>query len=292
MRTRSLSRNETESQKSLRLNVFDGAASFAMAGFTQNYVTPFALALKATTAQIGLLNSLPSFAAAFAQLAAPALVDRAGSRKKVILPVVVLQALLWLAVFLLPYLFAGTAVWWLIGLFTITVVFGALASAPWQSMMADLVHEDVRGRYFSFRGRINTFTFLTVSLVAGLLLQLFTHNVFIGFAILFGGAMVFRLLSFNFLARMYEPPVVREASRTTVTLRHMIKNLGGSNFGRFTVFVALMFFSIMVSGAFFSVYMLRDLGLKLPDLHLDQCRQYCFHAHIPAFLGPSGRPGG
>jgi len=153
-------------RKSLRLNVFDGAAAFAMAGLTQNYVTPFALALKATTAQIGLLNSFPSFAAAFSQLAAPALVNRAGSRKRVILPVVLVHALMWLPVFLLPYLLGNAGVWWLIGLFTATVVFGALSSAPWQSMMADLVREEVRGRYFSFRGRINTFTFLALSLVA------------------------------------------------------------------------------------------------------------------------------
>jgi len=248
-------------RRSLRLNVLDGAAAFAMAGLTQNYITPFALALKATTAQIGLLSSFPSFATAFSQLAAPALVSRAGTRKRVILPVVLMHALMWLPIFLLPYFLHDSAVWWLIGVFTIGGVFGALANAPWGSMMADLVHEDIRGRYFSFRGRINTFTFLAFSLIGGSLLQLFARNVFIGFAIIFGGAMVFRLLSFNFLSRMYEPPIAREKPNTA-SLPHMIGSLGGSNFGRFTLFVGLIYFAIMIAGAFFSVYMLRDLKLS------------------------------
>ncbi len=241
-----------------------------MAGLTQNYITPFALALKATTSQIGLLNSFPGFASAFSQLGTPALVRRAGSRKTVIAGAVFAQALMWLPVFLVPYLVGGSGVWWLIGLFTIGGMFGALSNAPWSSMMADLVHEDVRGRYFSFRGRINTFMFLAFSLIAGFLLQALTHNVFLGFAFLFGGAFVFRLLSFNFLVRMYEPPLVRDKPGAP-GLSAVIRTFRTSNLGRFTLFVALMYFSIMLAGSFFSVYMLRDLKLSYLTFTLINC---------------------
>ncbi len=232
-----------------------------MMGLTQNYITPFALALKANTVQIGLLNSLPGFVTAFSQLASRSLVSRAGSRKRVILPTVLIHALLWLPVFLVPYLLQESGIWWLIGLFTISGVFGALANPPWGSMMADLVPEDVRGRYFSFRGRINTFTGLLFSILGGILLQIFTHNVFIGFAFIFIGAMLFRLLSFNFLSRMYDPPLNQETSRSE-SLFHMIKTIGTTNFGKFTLFTAVMYFAIMLSGVFFSVYMLSDLKLN------------------------------
>ena len=257
-------------RKTLRLNIFDGASVFAMAGLTQNYITPFALALKATTAQIGLLNSFPGFASALSQLGTPVLVKRAGSRKAVIMWVVFAQALMWIPVFLVPYLLGESGVWWLIALFTIAGMFGALSNAPWSSMMADLVHEDVRGRYFSFRGRINTFTFLAFSLIAGFLLQSLAHNVFLGFALLFGGSMFFRLLSFNFLARMYEPPMVVERQRTPSPVE-MGKKFLGSNLGKFTLFIALMYFSIMLAGAFFSVYMLRDLKLSYLTFTLINC---------------------
>jgi len=58
-------------KKSLKFSVLDGAAWAAMFGLTQNYITPFALALKATTVQIGLLSSLPNFATALFPRAAP-----------------------------------------------------------------------------------------------------------------------------------------------------------------------------------------------------------------------------
>jgi MFS family permease len=247
-------------RKSLRLSILDGAASSAMAGLTQNYITPFALALKATTAQIGLLSSLPSFVSAFSQLASPTLVNSTGSRKRVILPIVFINAVMWIPVFLLPYLFPDSGIWWLIGLATIGGVL-SVANPAWGSMMADLVHENIRGRYFSFRGRINTIATLAFSFVGGLLLQFFTHNIFVGFAIIFGGAMLLRFLSFSFLSRMYEPPLAREKSDAE-SLGHMIKNLGGSNVGRFTAFVALIYFAMMLAGAFFSVYMLRDLKIS------------------------------
>ncbi len=70
----------------LRNSILDGASHSAMLGLTRNYVVPFALTLQATTAQIGLLVSVPNLTMALSQLAAPALVARAGSRKRLILP--------------------------------------------------------------------------------------------------------------------------------------------------------------------------------------------------------------
>lgn len=242
----------------MRLAVLDGSAYAAMLGLTQNYITPFALVLKATTAQVGLLSSVPSFVTAFSQLAAPGLAARAGSRKRMILPIVFLHALVWLPVFLLPFFFRSSGVWWLIVLITVGSVADALSNPPWGSMMADLVPEEFRGRYFSFRGRIAGIITLVFSLAAGGVLQLFTGNAFIGFAIIFGGAMLFRLLSFNFLSRMYEPPVARERE-SAPSVPQIVKNLGTSNLGKFTLYVALIYFGTMISGPFFSVFMLRDL---------------------------------
>jgi MFS family permease len=248
-------------RKSLKYSVLDGAAYSGMAGFTQNYITPFALALKATTVQIGLLSSFPNFAVALSQLVAPYLVERTGSRKGVILAAVFIHAIMWLPVFIVPCLFPESGVWWLIGLFTIGAISDALANPAWRSMMGDLVHEKIRGRYFSFRNRIVTFTILIFSVIAGLILGWFTENVFIGFAMLFGGAMVFRFLSLYFFSKMYEPISVRREQQTE-SLVHIIKNLRNSNIGKFTIFMSLLYFVITIPGPFFSVYMLRDLQIS------------------------------
>jgi MFS family permease len=245
-------------KNSLRLSVLDGSSYAAMLGLTQNFTTPFALVLHATTMQIGFLTSIPGFATAFTQLAAPGLAERAGSRKRMILTAAFIHALMWVPVFLIPYLFRSAGVWWLIGLVTICFVTDSMSFPPWGSMMADLVPEELRGRYFGFRGRIAVFITLVFSLLAGGILQVFTGNVFIGFAILFGGATVFRLLSFFFVSRMYEPPITRERDNAPSVIQ-IVKTLGTSNLGRYMVFVGLIYFGMMISGPFFSVFMLREL---------------------------------
>lgn len=262
--------------KSLKYSVLDGSAFAAMFGLTQNYITPFALALKATTAQIGLLSSIPSIMMAFSQLSAPRLAEKAGSRKALILPVVFLHALMWLPIFLIPFLMAGQKIWWLILFVTMSTVLGAMANPAWASMMADLVPERIRGRYFAARGRIASFVTLVFSFSAGGILQIFQGNVFFGFALLFGAAMFFRLLSFYFLARQYEIPQPM-ASGKRVRLMDLARQLRSSNLGRFTIFFALISLTT---------------NLARPPFQL---RQLCHHylngkPHrpcVPDILGPS-----
>ncbi len=244
--------------KSLSYSIMDGAAFSAMLGLTQSYIAPFALALQATTAQIGLLTSIPSLMMALSQLTAPQLVKKAGSRKAMILPAVALHAVLWLPIFLVPFLIPSAKVWWLIGLVSLSTVAGAIANPAWGSMMADLVPQRIRGRYFSARGRISNTVALVFGFAAGGILQLVGSNVFHGFEILFAGAVVFRMVSLYFLTKMYEPPAA-EANGHQLNLIDMIKDIGSSNLGRFTVFVAMMSFCTNISAPFFTVYMLRDL---------------------------------
>ena len=244
--------------RSLKYSILDGAAFSAMLGLTQNYIVPFALALKATTAQVGLLTSIPNLSMALSQLASPRLSEKAGSRKGLILPVVLLHALMWLPILLVPYLFPGAKIWWLIVLVTLSVVFGSLGNPAWGSMMADLVPERIRGRYFGARGRIAGIVTLVFSVIGGAILQFTASNIFLGFSILFGGAMLFRLVSLYFLARMYEPPVA-SGNGVRHRLIDLVKSLGSSNLGRFTIYVAMISLTTNLAAPFFAVYMLRDL---------------------------------
>ena len=245
-------------RNSLRYSVLDASAYSAMLGLTQNYISPLALELNATTTQIGLLSSIPSLAMAFSQLSAPYLSARAGSRKGLILPMVFMHAIMFVPILLVPYLFHFSAVWWLIGFVTVSVVLGAIANPAWGSMMADLVPERLRGKYFGFRGQVSGFITQVFSYGAAGILLLFTGNIFVGYAILFGSATVFRLLSFTFISRQYEPklPVTKEQGPS---LLEIIKNVGSSNLGKFMIFFSLIDFCTMISGPFFTVFMFRDL---------------------------------
>lgn len=248
-------------RKSLKYSIVDGAAWSAMMGITLDYIVPFALALKATTAQIGLLASLPYLAMSTSQLKAPELVEKAGSRKRFILPVVFMHALLFLPLILLPYWFEGNQVWLLIGLATLSNVLNTLANPAWGSLMADLVPESMRGRYFGLRGRVSGVVNLAFFFVGGLILQFSHSNIMLGFSIIFACAMAFRFISWYFLSRMHEPawkisPVKQD------NLLLMIKNGFNSNLGRFIAFVSLMNLTVYMAAPFFAVYMIRDLHFE------------------------------
>ena len=59
---------------------------------------------------------------------------------------------MWLPVLLIPYLFPSHQVWWLIAFITLCVLPSIrLGNAPWNSMMADIVPGEMRGRYFSVK---------------------------------------------------------------------------------------------------------------------------------------------
>jgi MFS family permease len=271
-------------KKSLRFSILDGSAFSAMVGLTQSYITPFALALKASTTEIGLLSSIPSLLQALSQLAAPNLASRAGSRKGLILPVVFGQALMFIPMALIPFLFPEPRIFWLIAIVTFSTVLGALANPAWGSMMADLVPTNLRGRYFSFRGRIAGFIVLIGSLVGGGILQLLNKSVFTGFAILFGGAAVFRFLSLYFLYKQYERPEVKERADSP-GLWKLFRQLGSSNLGKFTLYVALINFFTTISGPFFAVFMIRDLHFSYTYYMIIICTNALSNMAFQTFWG-------
>jgi MFS family permease len=245
-------------KSSLRYSVLDGSAWAAMQGLTQSYITPFALALNATTTEVGFLASIPNLIMALSQLSAHKLSARAHSRKAFILPVVFGHAVMWIPMFLIPFLIQDHRVWYLIGFVTISTVMGAIANPSWNSMMADLVPSQVRGRYFSLRNRITGLIVLVASLLGGLVLQIYTNNVYLGFCFIFAGAAGFRFISLYFLSKMYEPPNTDEKTNG-LGMWQMITSLPSSNFGKFTIYIALINFASAISAPFFAVFMLRDL---------------------------------
>jgi MFS family permease len=230
-----------------------------MSGLTLNYITPFALTMKATTAQIGLLSSIPNFTMSLVQLAAPALSERAGSRKGFILPVVFLHALMWLPILLIPYLFHSNQVWWLILFQTLGTAFDSMPNPPWGSMMADLVLEGIRGRFFGNRNRIMGLVSMVFSYAAGGILQLLTGNTNLAFTVIFAGAIASRLASLYFLSQMHEPlsPIIKKKEHTSLLV--ISKGLLSTSTGRFIVYCSLINLTTLIAGPFFAPYMLREL---------------------------------
>jgi MFS family permease len=245
-------------KKSLKNSVLDAASYSSMAGLTQNYITPYALAMNATTTQVGFLTAIPYLAMILTQMIAPTLAERAGSRKRFILAGAFLHSLIWLPILLIPFIFQTNRIWWLILFVTLCVAFDSIGNAPWNSMMADLVPEQIRGHYFSYRTRISAMVALLLSFVAGGILQLLTKNIFLAFSMIFAGASISRCFSAWFLSQMVEPPAVKPKTKQA-SIFELSLTLGSTNIGKFIIFNALLTFTANLASPFFSVYMLSDL---------------------------------
>ena len=86
---------EERKRRSLFNSVMDGMAYSVMVGFGESLIIPFALAMHANSIEIGILATFPVLLGALVQLWGARLLSVFKNRKKVILPFVFLQGLMW-----------------------------------------------------------------------------------------------------------------------------------------------------------------------------------------------------
>ncbi len=247
-------------KRSLKHSIRDGAAYAVMTGAGESYFSAFAVFLKASTAQIGFLASIPALLASFAQLFSAWLGHKYGKRKALIIIGASLQAFIWFPLMFLPLLFPDHAVELLIGCIVLYHTFGNLAAPQWSSLMGELVTEHKRGRYFAKRTAISSMVSFIALVGAGLLLHFLgdAKTSQAGFILIFMIAVTGRLISLYHLSKMYDPPghvAAMEIPFHTATF----KSLKSSQFIRYSVFFALVQFSVYIASPFFAVYLLRDL---------------------------------
>lgn len=251
---------DPQTEKSLRHSLKDAAAFAVMIGIGETYLSAFALFLRASMPQIGLLASLPPLLASLVQLVSAWLGRLTGQRKAIVLAGASVQAFSWLPLIALPIVFDEFAVPLLIACVVIYQCGAHLSAPQWGSLMGDIVPIRRRGRFFAHRTRIvSLVTF--VSLAAGGLALHFMNGKGLtlqGFVILFSIAMCARLVSIYHLSKMHDPPGHFAAMEMPVGPGWW-QRLHQSNFVRFSIFFALIQFSVAIASPFFTVYMLRDL---------------------------------
>ncbi len=246
--------------RSLRHSLKDAAAFATMTGIGETYLSAFALFLKATTPQIGLLASLPPMLASLVQLLSAWLGHLTGHRKAIIVTGASIQAFAWLPILALPLLFPQYAAPLLIGAVVLYHAGANLVTPQWSSLLGDLVPPRKRGRFFGLRTRMITAITFASLMSGGLLLHLLTeqNQTLQGFILLFGIAGLARWISVYHLARMQDPSG-HVAAMELPAGREWWQRLRHSNAVRFSLFFALMQFSVAIASPFFTVYMLRDL---------------------------------
>jgi MFS family permease len=254
-----LREKDSSLETNLSYGIKDGAFYSMMVGAGESYLIPFALFLKASSAQVGYIVSVPQLAGAFFQIFSVYLLSSLHTRKQLILTGVGLQAVAWIPLLCLPLLIPGEAVLFLILGASLYFIFGNLASPPWNSMMGDLVPYGQRGNYFGRRTRVMSLSAFTGLCLAGFILNYYqqTSNPAAGFVLIFILAALFRGVSFLFLKKMDEPSL--DSFREKFYLTEFYRQFKKSNFFRFVIYSSLISFSVQVSAPFFAVYMLHDL---------------------------------
>lgn len=248
-------------RRSLRNSFLDGAFCSAMIGFTDQYITPFAIALKATSAQIGMLTAFPNLISSLVQLKSADVTEHLRSRIRIIRIFVLLHALMFLPIFLIPVIFSANRALWLILFVTLAASFNAFPGPAWVSLMADHIPSRSRGKYFGWRNKSLGIITVTCALLAGFILNVFGKDKLVGFMVILGLAFVSRFISWYFLSKMYEPPI-RVTREHYFTFLDFVKRIKESNFAKFVLYVASISFAVNMSGPFFAVFMLRDLNLS------------------------------
>jgi len=247
-------------ENSLNHSLKDARAFAVMTGVGETYLSAFAIFLRATTPQIGLLASLPPLLGSFIQPVSAWLGRMTGHRKAIVLTGASIQAMAWLPIAVLPMVFPSHALPLLIMSAVLYQCGAHLTTPQWASMMGDIVPTRRRGRFFARRTKIVSLTTFLALTFGGLVLQNFSNwgKTLLGFVLLFGIALMARLVSVYHLSKMHDPRGQAAGVESPVE-RHWLERLRHSNFARFSVFFAMTQFSVAIASPFFSVYMLRDL---------------------------------
>ena len=253
-----------EKDRTMKLSIKEGSATAVMSGAGESYIVPYALALKASNFQIGLLTSFVNLFGAGAQIIGGKL-GYYFDRKKIILVSVFMQATMWLIILSLGLLvwsgkISDSAATILLGLYCIYAVVGNLSGPAWFSLMGDIVPEEKRGNYFSKRNKAIMSVTLVITLASAFFLDYMEslNIILFGFAIIFATASLGRYISVFLLSKHYYPK--REVKKESYFgFFQFLKKSPKNNFGKFVIYVGMMNLATNIAAPFFAVYMLKEL---------------------------------
>jgi len=244
-------------RNSLRYSFKDGLFFSVMFGFGDMFLVPFCIAMNGSAEAVALLATLPAFIGALSQFYTTEAVEAVKTRRTIVTCCVFLQALLWLPIILIPYLFGGSQLV-LIAFVVAYTAIGAFCFPAWSSLMSEYIPVRSRGKYFGWRSKACGLVVVGSNMCAGVVLWLFGRGNAVGFTCIFAVALVCRFVSWYYLTRMYEPPY-RHAPQARFSFWKFIRQAGRSNYANFVIVVSAMSLAVNISSPFFAIYMLRDL---------------------------------
>ncbi|MSP79007.1 MAG: MFS transporter [Dehalococcoidia bacterium] len=249
-----------QAEHSLKNSSIEGAFYGGMVGLGDQFTGAYAVALRATSFEMGLLTALPMLLGALSNSFSFRAARLLGTRKRVVLLFAFLQGVVWLPIVVLSQVKGDYRADILIACVTFYAIFASFIVPCWNSIMGEIVPARLRGKYFSRRSRVGTLSTLVFSLVGGILIYLLRDHGLTGFAIAFLAAFVLRTISVTLLTTLMEMHADVKAEQS-IQLRRFLWELPRTNLGRTILFIMLMNFAVNLASPHFTPYMLRDLHM-------------------------------
>ena len=228
------------------------------------FLVAMAIHMGASNFQLGVLAALPTFSSIF-QLVSVWLVRRYNNRRAIAIVFNFLARFPLFVIGLLPFFFStSTSVYVLIFFLFFHYYFGSVAGAAWNSWMRDLVPTNQLGTYFSHRSRLTQSLNVVLSLGIAFCLDYikahFPEQEMNAYSIMFVIGAAFGMIGILMLVKTPEP---KAALVNDNMFKLLLKPLQDKNFRTLLVFNSFWAFSLNLATPFFSVYMMKTLGVKL-----------------------------
>jgi MFS family permease len=277
-------------EKSREYSIKDGFFSTIKDSIVNNYIVPFAIAINSSDSLIAMFSSIPGLLGPITEWYSSTLIEK-NKRKNIVLKTVFFEILTWIPLIIIALLYYFGIIVNLLPLmlllfFSLYVICANAGAPAWFSWVGDIIDEEHRGRWFAKRNLIFGAVSLTCTISAAIFLDFLKKNnwTVFGFITLFIIAIISRIISRYFLSKQYEPEFKIEKGYY-FSFTSFIKKAPFNNFGRFSIFRALVNWATMVASPFFVVYMLRDLKFSYLTLMIVVISQTLFTMLIIRFWG-------
>ncbi len=258
---------EDDVQRGMRSVINDGLASTAMGTFTGGvFLTAYALKLGASNYIIGLLAAIAPLMTLI-QIPSIYLVEKAKSRKAIVVSTSLVSRSFWLLVAVIPFLFpvsVGTKIL-VIGL-ALYSVFGAISGTAWGPWLRDILPQDRLGQFFSKRMMVSTILGIVLSLACAIYIdqwkKYFPQQELTGYSVLFILGFIAGIIGVYFLSTIPEPRMTVPEKKVGF-LRILLVPFKDENFRRLMAFSGSWTFAINLAAPFFTVYMIKRLDFPM-----------------------------
>ena len=258
-------------RRAMRFSLADALFYALMVGSGEVYFLADAVRLGATALEQALVITLPLCVGTLGPLMALGLLGRFRRRKAVVVPAAMTQSLV-LFTIVVTDLSGALSPRVLIGLASAYQICAQAAGTAWASWYGDLVPARMRGRYFATRNRIAQMATSGSLIVAGLLLQRLEPGAAgvvapgaggLGYAIIFGAAGAFRLVSVALLSASPEPRAdLLSNRRETLSFARSDEALPVR---RILLFAAALQLTVYMASPYFGPFMLQELRLTYAE---------------------------